>query len=105
MADDRVPIALKSFSADQPSGRTGNGMELCTTAIVIQQMSVVMFSHLKLLTWLWDFFDAAKTSPYRRAGLAFTYNLPVSLFTSRESRYARYRNLKDVVASCTGQVA
>lgn len=27
VADERVPIALKSFSADQPSGRTGSGRE------------------------------------------------------------------------------
>lgn len=35
VADDKVPIALKSFSADQPSGRTGNGREECVEAIVL----------------------------------------------------------------------
>lgn len=33
MADESVPIGLKSFSADQPSGNTGNGSETCTAAM------------------------------------------------------------------------
>lgn len=38
VADDKVLIALKSFSADQPSGRTGNGRVACVEAIVLYGM-------------------------------------------------------------------
>lgn len=34
MAEESVPIGLKSFSADQPSSSTGSGSETCTAAIM-----------------------------------------------------------------------
>ncbi len=35
VADDSVPIALKSFSADHPSGSTGSGSWTCIAAIML----------------------------------------------------------------------
>ena len=34
VADESSPTALKSFSPNQPEGRTGKGNETCTAAIV-----------------------------------------------------------------------
>ena len=35
VAADSVPMALKSLSADQPAGSTGNGKDVCVVAMLI----------------------------------------------------------------------
>lgn len=39
MAGDKEPIALKSFSAAQPSGRTGSGSTFITAAAAILKLN------------------------------------------------------------------